>query len=276
MNTARKHRPEFESPYADLRELFARAVTARYIAGFELVTCASDENAADAWERMDAGGYEMLPVVTDGVILGYVERQTLTDGPCAASERRLGPTDLVSDSTPVLDLFPILAQRPRVFVLQGNRVTGVVSRSDLQKPPIRMLLFSLVTFLEMHLQRLVTALYPDADWQRHLSRSRVRLAERLYAERRERDEAIELIDCLQFCDKRDLVLRAAGSVAKFGLPTRRALERFLNDAEELRDLLAHGQDLVAGSTWPDRIRKVIELQQVLERLEAGGVEKSAD
>jgi hypothetical protein len=245
-------------------------VTARYIAGFDLVTCDADEDAGLGRDRMVATGYDMLPVRTDGIILGYVERADLRDGACRDSQRRLLPTDLVSDSTPVLELFPILAQRPRVFVLQGNRVTGIVSRSDLQKAPIRMLLFSLITLLEAHLQRLVAALYPDADWRRHLSRSRVRLAERLYAERRERDEEIELVDCLQFCDKRDLVLRAAVSVGYLGFPTRRAFERFLNEAEELRDLLAHGQDLVAGTTWPDRIRLVMELQRVLERLEAGG------
>lgn len=248
--------------------MFERAVTVRYIAGFELVTCGSDEDAAQARVRMDTHGYDMLPVVTDGVILGYVERESLEKGPCAASERKLGPTDLVSDSTPVLGLFPILRDRQRVFVLQGNRVTGIASRSDLQKAPVRMLLFTLVTLLEMHLQRLVGSLYPSSDWPLHLSKTRVQLAERLYSERRERNEQLELIDCLQFCDKRDLVLRVSRSVSHLGFPTRGGLERFLNEAEELRDLLAHGQDLVAGSSWPQRIQLVMDLQGVLQKLEA--------
>lgn len=42
------------SRYEDLRGLFERAVTVRYIAGFELVTCRSDEDAAQARERMDS------------------------------------------------------------------------------------------------------------------------------------------------------------------------------------------------------------------------------
>jgi hypothetical protein len=217
---------------------------------------------------MDEHGYDMLPVITDGAILGYVERESLGAGRCGAWERRLGPPDLVSDATPVLDLLPILRDRQRVFVLRGNRVAGVASRSDLQKAPVRMLLFTLVTLLEMHLQRLVVAHYPLSDWPPPLSRERLQLAERLYVERRERNEQLQLIDCLQFCDKRDLILRDSAALNYLGFPSRRALERFLHQAEALRDLLAHGQDLVAGSSWPDRIELVSELQRILLELEA--------
>ncbi len=255
------------SRYEDLRELFHRTVTARYISGFELVTCDADEGTEGARARMDHYGYDMLPVLTNGIILGYVDRMTLGQGACREWEQRLGPPDLVSDSTPILDLFPVLEHRVRVFVLQGNRVTGVVSRSDLQKAPVRMLLFTLATLLEAHLQRLVRVLYAERDWRAHLSSARVQLAERLHAERIVRSEEVELIDCLQFCDKRDLVLHAGQNVDHLGFSSRHELERFLNEAEQLRDLLAHGQDLVSGSSWPDRIRLVMELQAVLERLE---------
>ena len=255
------------SRYEDLRGLFERAVTVRFIAGFNLVTCDADEDVAAARARMDAHGYDMLPVVTAGAILGYVERDNLEDGRCSACERKLGPSDLVSDATPVLDLLPILRDRQRVFVLQGNRVTGIASRSDLQKAPVRMLLFTLVTLLEMHLQRLVVAHYPLSEWPPPLSQARLQLAERMFAERRDRNEQLELVDCLQFCDKRDLVLRVSAALGYLGFPTRRALERFLNQAEALRDLLAHGQDLVAGSSWQERIELVADLQRVLQELE---------
>ncbi len=260
--------PLVATRYEDLRELFQRAVTVRYIAGFQLVTCDADEDVEEARARMDAHGYDVLPVLTEGAVLGYVERDSLRTGPCSASEHRLGPADLVADSTPLLELLPILQHRLRVFVLQGNRVTGIASRSDLQKAPVRMLLFTLVTLLEMHLQRLVGTLYSDAEWPQYLSKPRLQLAERLRAERHERNEQIELSDCLQFCDKRDLVTRFSDSVGHLGFRSRHGLERFLNEAEELRDLLAHGQDLTAGSSWPERIRLISELQWILERMEA--------
>jgi predicted transcriptional regulator len=116
------------SRYENLRELFQRSVTVRYIAGFQLVTCTAEEDAHVARERMERYGYEILSVETSGAILGYVDRGSLGEGSCAGSEHRLGPPDLVSDSTPILDFFPILKHRLRAFVLQGNRVTGIVSR----------------------------------------------------------------------------------------------------------------------------------------------------
>jgi predicted transcriptional regulator len=97
-----------QSRYSDLRELLQRSVTVRYIAGFELVTCQANEPTEEARARMEQHGFDMLPMVTDGRILGYVERVGLGSGLCWESEQRLALSDLVSESTSVLDLLPIL------------------------------------------------------------------------------------------------------------------------------------------------------------------------
>ena len=72
------------------------------------------------------------------------------------------PDDLISDSTELADLFKVLGIRPSVFVLAGSAVTGIVTRADLNKPPLRIYLFGLISLLEMHLLYWVRSEFPSA------------------------------------------------------------------------------------------------------------------
>ena len=50
-----------------------------------------------------------------------------------------------------------------------------------------------------------------------------------------------------------------------GLESKTNADRVLFAAEELRNNLAHGQNLDAGQSWPDVIRLVLQLEACLER-----------
>ncbi|MHC4206613.1 MAG: HD domain-containing protein, partial [Planctomycetota bacterium] len=51
------------------------------------------------------------------------------------------------------------------FVSVLGNVGGVITRSDIQKPPVRMWLFGMITILEMFISRLLKAKYQDSSWQ---------------------------------------------------------------------------------------------------------------
>lgn len=136
----------------------------------------------------------------------------------------------------------------------------------MQKAPVRMLLFGLVTLLEMHLLRLIRIYYPNDSWQEFLSDGRLEQAKKLLSERHARNEAIDLADCLQFCDKRDLILRRSDIQKSVGLESKKSGE-LLESAEKLRNKLAHAQDIVTGSSWPEIIDLAKEIEVLLERCE---------
>ncbi len=160
-----------------------------------------------------------------------------------------------------------------VFVLDRNRVDGIVTRGDLQKAPVRMLLFGLITTLEMLLLSLVKESYPNDVWQGSLKLTRLDKAKALHAQRQSRNEAIELSDCLQFCDKTSLVLDKPDAWARL-CDSRGTAARVLRSAEALRDRLAHAQDIVSGSSWPETIDLVGNIQTFLEHGEATGASRT--
>jgi hypothetical protein len=164
-------------------------------------------------------------------------------------------------------LLPILQQTPRLFVLDCNQVTGIITCGDLQKAPARMLLFGLVTLLEMNLLRLVRLYYPQDSWQKVLKPERLQVAQRLWRESQERNEATDLLDYLQFCDKRELVLNQPELLEQLELKSKRFGERFLKSAEQLRNRLAHAQNLVSGSSWTDLISLAEAMETLLIRCE---------
>jgi hypothetical protein len=256
----------------DVRGLFENSITIRSIAE-ELQSRNAGEDASIVLKSMETLDFDVMGIEEEGVTYGYVERLRLGTGPCRNYQRIFHPSELIAESTPLVDLLPILRDVPRIFVIYSNRVNGIVTRGDLQKAPVRMLLFGLVTLLETLLLRLVQIHYPQDSWQKVLNSGRLEAARKLQAERKARNEAIELSDCLQFCDKRELVLRCPRGRAYLGFRSKRMGQLILEEAEELRNKLAHAQDLVSGSSWQQVIRIAAEAEALLERGEPSDIRR---
>ncbi|QMS88172.1 hypothetical protein HUN01_11420 [Nostoc edaphicum CCNP1411] len=248
----------------DLRSLFENNITIEYVAE-PLKAMPADAEVTKVLHWMQEKNFDVIGVETGDIISGYVERSNLIQGKagkCSDYQRVFHPKELIAISTPLIKLLPILQQTPRLFVLDCNQVSGIVTCGDLQKAPARMLLFGLVTLLEMNLLRLVRIYYPQDSWQKVLKPERLEVAQRLWRESQERNEATDLLDYLQFCDKRELILNQPELLQQLGLKSKRFGERFLKSAEQLRNRLAHAQNLVSGSSWIE----LISLAEAMEKL----------
>ncbi|BAY07650.1 hypothetical protein [Calothrix sp. NIES-2098] len=254
----------------DLRSLFENNITIEYVAE-PLKAVSAEAEVIQVLQWMQARDFDVVGVELGDTITGYVERASLlkaTSGKtCNDYQRVFHPRELIAISTPLMKLLPILQQTPRLFVLDCNQVTGIITCGDLQKAPARMLLFGLVTLLEMNLLRLVRLYYADDTWQKVLKPERLQVAQRLWRESQERNEATDLLDYLQFCDKRELVLNQPELLEQLGLKSKRFGERFLKSAEQLRNRLAHAQNLVSGSSWIELISLAEAMETLLIRCE---------
>ena len=206
--------------------------------------------------------------VSDGTrVIGYLRRDELTTGQCERFVVPFCAGEIISDGTSLMHLLPLLKSRPRLFVLEEAEVRHIVTRSDLQKPPLRMLLFGLVSLLEIYFLELVRLTYPRGDYELVLPEGRLRKASELWAERQKRNEHIDLADCLQIADKRDLLLAVPKFAPFFGLQSKKQAGRFLQHIEALRDRLVHAQDLILGTSWEEVIETIEQLEQFLRSCE---------
>jgi hypothetical protein len=121
--------------------------------------------------------------------------------------------------------------------------------------------------MEMHLLHVVKDVYQDGSWKGKISAERLRKAEDVYEQRKELNEEITLLDCLQLSDKKTLIVKNKGLLANLGFPSRAEAERFFNKLERLRNNLAHSQELTGGGSFREIIQTVRQCERVLEACE---------
>jgi hypothetical protein len=257
---------QLKSSSADLRQLYEESITVKYVAEpLKAVTLEDDALTIQQW--MKEQDFDVVGIEENGIICAYLERNNLGKGLCKDYQKLFHPSELISSSTPLMQLLPLLRDKKRLFVLEYNRINSIVTYGDLQKAPVRMLLFSLITLLEMNLLKIVRNYFTCDNWQKNLRSERVEMARKLWELEREKNEALDLLDYLQFCDKRDLILTSPELCKKLGLTSKRGAERLFKSAEALRNRLAHAQDLVSGSSWPDIINLAGEIENLLQKCE---------
>jgi hypothetical protein len=202
----------------------------------------------------------------DGPVVGFVVREELQQGNISAHLKPFSAADLISDSTTLTDLLSFLRKRERAFILLGPSVTGIVTRADLNKPPVRIYLFGIISLLEMHLQYWVNEAYPNESWRSVLTAGRLGEANKFQEERKVLGEDLALIDCIQFCDKSSLLTKKADLIANLKLVSKTKAEELFKRAQDLRNLLAHSQsDLAQSTSWEARIALIEKIVNVIQR-----------
>ena len=146
-------------------------------------------------------------------------------------------------------------------------VGGIITMSDLQKPPVRMWLFGMITLIEMRISRLIEQMCPGDSWKQHVSEGRLQKAEALLEERRRRNQSLELIDCLQFSDKGQIIARNEEIRNLTRFTSRRQVEEAIKALESLRNNLAHSQDILSCD-WETIVMLCRDLEGVI-----GGTEQ---
>ncbi len=95
---------------------------------------------------MDRLGFDVLPI-DEGIKRCWVRQRALLEiGVQRPILRTLKPADLISATTPVFDVLPLMVvpRRRFYFTLAGATITGLVAYSDLDKGPLRTSVFALV------------------------------------------------------------------------------------------------------------------------------------
>ena len=204
--------------------------------------------AAEVRRVMDERRYELAGVRRDGLVVGYVQREEVEGSVCGDYERSFSDAIVAPDTTSLPTAVMLLAETPRMFITTFGRVGGICTRTDLQKPTVRMWLFGMVTIIEMGFMQAIEAHLPEEGWHEYVSDGRLEKAKVLLAERQRRNQDLSLLDCLQFSDKGQIVLRNEDLRNKLGFKSRRRGEETVKRLEALRNNLAHSQDIV-NADW---------------------------
>ena len=118
----------------------------------------------------------------------------------------------------------------------------------------------------MQMLRLIREAYPEENWDSCLSNRRLEYIENIFANRAKRNAQIDRADCLQFCDKRTIFEKTSSLICSSGFEGTRDFSLFFKQLQNLRNELAHSQDIIAGS-WPGLVDQISTAEKLLECLE---------
>lgn len=257
---------QLKSSSNELRRLFQRTVTVREIAE-PLASFDANQSPAIVRAFLEEANFDVVGLRQQGRVIGYLRREELVPNSQQCTITPFRVEEVLDGDEPVSQAIEILARHPQVFVRVLGQVGGIVTKGDLQKTPVRLWLFGLITLLEMQMLRLIHRRFPADEWTKLLSAGRLRIAKQTFARLEQRNEHTDLSSCLQLCDKADIVLKDTelAKLAKFS--SRKEGERFFHALVSLRDALAHADDIIKGR-WPDLAKMAEKCEKLLIEFEA--------
>jgi hypothetical protein len=229
---------------ARLSHTFSRSLTAGDLAQ-PLHSLDDNQPVELARELMAPRGLSVLGVRSGGLMAGWVGAGDLTGGRLRERARAFAPGEVVDESASLGAVLSALATADHLFVRSRGDVVWVITRRELQHPPLRMWLFGAITVLEANMTWAIDALHPKEAWTRLVSAGRLEKAVALRELRRESGSECRLVDCLQIKDKADILVSNREHLALLGLGSRRETSRLVREIEGLRNQLAHSQALEA-------------------------------
>ncbi len=205
-----------------------------------------DETAAPATicAAMENQQLEIVGIRKSGVMAGWLARSDVNNGSELSSCRPFDKVSVIADSDSLNDVVQKLSPESCLFLRTFGEVSGVIRISDLQKAPMRMWLFGLVTITELRVTSMIDAVCPQGSWQQYLSQGRLQIAVTLQEERRRRHQEPSLLECLQLSDKGKIVARDDNLRRMTRFSSRRTVEEFVKGLQDLRNNLAHAHDIL--------------------------------
>ena len=236
---------------------FSAAQIAEPLRSFEAST-----PAREIADLMRQRGLGVVGLRHEGLVTCFFEIPEEPEGACSDHHRPFDDALVLPDSAPLDEVIQALDREPRVFVRGFWQIAGVITRYDLQKAPVRMWLFGMLTLIEMRMTGQIEEFYPGESWSEYLSSARMEGARQLLAERQRRNQDLKVLDCLQFSDKAQIFARSKELRATTRFTSRKQLERVAKLLQRLRNNLAHSQDIIT-TDWEAIVDLSTNMRQIL-------------
>ncbi len=246
---------DFHGTVADL----VKGVQVRHILTpvAQLKTCQGDECVADIFQKEELTPYDQIPVKENKRIVGLLQRKAYDTGERVQKASRLmKPLSdvLVSADTSLLNFIFQVNPLDRL-VVDGAKIIGLVTKSDLLKLPTRLLGYALVTQVEIQMLNLIRDTEVEEKHWISFVGDRDRLNSEYEKLKKDRSDPDKL-ELTTFTDKQ-YILRWLVSHPEYTkqLPDEQEVIEPLKDIRELRNMVAHTE--IANADYQGALSQLV-------------------
>lgn len=247
--------------FKELQALFIDQITTKFI--FEpLYSCNINDDGLIVKEQLENKDFDIVGVIDDNKnVIAYAEKEDLNGRTIVDSIRKFDLNLIITDSTPISRLPSLLAYKGFVFVMQVDKIVGIVTISDINKPVFRIYLFGIISLFEMHLNYWIDIYYPKNSWNSLITEQRLINAKKIFDSNKDINQDLSLRDCLQICDKREVLKKTPEFISNFNF-SKNEFDRFLEIVEKIRNELAHSQNSIISNVGWNSFSEKISLIEI--------------
>jgi hypothetical protein len=179
--------------------------------------------------------------------------------PVVRQARPIDATLLVSSDLGLAEGVSRLGTRPFYFVLQKDLLGGIVTRADLQRPAVGMVLFSLILAAEAAMNVIIERNL-GSSWVDRLSDQQQQRARAVFEQRLQHNTEAALMECIMLHNRLELLSKCPAAVPALGFSSNKQFREWKERLGNLRDNLAHGGGLLLAE--PDPLRAIDLFERV--------------
>ncbi|MCA0448111.1 MAG: CBS domain-containing protein [Bacteroidetes bacterium] len=259
--------------FSELQDIFINNITTKFICE-PLACCESHDSAQEVKNLMKERDFDVLGVKKANNPIGYILRHDLENGSVEKYIQPFDTNNIISDSTPIVELLNLLSNQGYIFVLNKNQISGIVAKADINKPIVRIYLFGIISLFELHLNYWIIKYYGTSDWQNQIAKDRVKTALGHYKERQDQNLDLTLLECLQLCDKRDILKQTDEFLILFNY-SKTKFKDLLKDVEKVRNDIAHSHSsVIANLSWDSFTSTIDSVKAFLAQSEQEKINKA--
>ena len=238
-------------------------------------TCRLDETLADVVANT-VQAFDHLPVV-DGVedapktIVGVldlrsIKSKTNLQGTVKECMDRLSEQCLIGADASILDFVRKADRQSCRLVVSGSEINGLVTLSDLQRLPVRAVLFALITHSEITMANAIRRECEEPDtWMDRLSDNRQEKIRSEVERSTDEDGFVDSLLFTQFGDKVTILRKSP----RFPFERKTKFKDDMRNVEKLRDKIAHANDFASTPAAAEGVcRTVRSLDCWVRRLDS--------
>jgi hypothetical protein len=225
--------------------------------------CTWNSDPASILSKMNAANYDLMPLIENKAFIGYVERKILEQtNEIRTAYKEITVEKIVSADTAITDMINLFQNSRFFFVLEGNDLVGLVTYSDLNKSPVRALIFILISKFEFLLLQQIKNNYENSlSWFNKLDRKRQNKISNIFENKKKADADTVIEDCLNLGDMICILEQDEDFRSRIGYLSKSSCEKELGCLDDLRNRTMHPSDSLIDS-YDD----VAKLGERVERL----------
>lgn len=226
--------------------------------------------ASEALRYLMDHGFDAAPLMAERAVQ-YVAMDDLKgqSGRVIDHARAIDAHVLASSTLNISDAVCLLGDTPYFFVLEGMELAGIVTRAELQKAPVSLLLLGFILGMERASNAVIEAHYGADAWVHVLSSHQQQKVETTFMQRQRNNVAISRLECLMLHQRLTLVGKQQSLREALGYGSTHEWNIWTSKLKEARDGLAHGRDLLGVQPDPlEAIDLFVGVRDFADRMSA--------